>query len=158
MDEAPDFLALAAAMAQPGQPAPLFQALQQALGRCPGHRLFTVMRHDAAAGFNARIYSSRPAEYPVGGRKQVRDTAWTRQLLRRGEPFIGYDAADIRATFADHELILSLGCESVLNLPVLWDGRVIGTVNLLAGAGHYQPAMADPAMALAACAAPALLI
>ena len=35
-------------------------------------------------------------------------------------------------------LILSLGCESVLNLPVAFDGRVLGTVNLLHEAGWYD--------------------
>jgi GAF domain-containing protein len=127
------------------------------MGRDIGHRLFTIMRHDAAGGRNTRIHSSHPLEYPTGGAKPVRPTAWTQQLLVEGRPFIGADAAAIRATFPDHATILALGCESVLNLPVLWNGRVLGTVNLLHRAHHYVPHHAEIGMALAAWAAPALL-
>ena len=150
-------MSLAWAQALPGQPAPLFQALQAAMGAEIGHRLFTIMRHDAAAGRNARIHTSHQQQYPVGGAKPLRPTAWTQQLLVEGRPFIGQDADTIRATFADHATILALGCESVLNLPVLWNGRVLGTVNLLHRAGHYVPHHARIGMALAAWAAPALL-
>jgi GAF domain-containing protein len=145
------------AMALPGQPAPLFAALQAALQAAIGHRLFTILLHDAQGGFNARIHSSHPGEYPVGGRKPVTDRPWTTQVLRQGQPFIGADAAAIRATFFDHETIIGLGCESVLNLPVRWDGRTLGTVNLLHGPGHFTAAHAEAGMALAALAAPALL-
>jgi GAF domain-containing protein len=148
---------LAWAQALPGQPAPLFQALQDATRAQIGHRLFTIMRHDAAAGRNARIHSSHPLEYPVGGAKPLRPSAWTQQLLVEGRPFISENADAIRATFADHATILALGCESVLNLPVLWNGRVLGTVNLLHRTGHYVPHHARIGMALAAWAAPALL-
>lgn len=122
-----------------------------------GHRLFTIMRHDGAAGRNTRIHSSHPVEYPTGGAKPVRHSAWTQQLLVEGRPFIGRDADAIRAHFADHATILALGCESVLNLPVLWNGQVLGTVNLLHRAGHYAPHHARIGMALAARAIPALL-
>ncbi|WP_424812539.1 GAF domain-containing protein [Roseococcus sp. YIM B11640] len=146
-----------AALAAPGQPGATFVALEEATRRAIGHRLFTIMRHDRARDLNTRVYSSRPAEYPAGGAKQVRDSAWTRQLLREGRPFIGRDAEDIRATFADHALILSLGCESVLNLPVLWNGEVIGTINLLDRAGAYAPHHAALGRRFAGLAIPALL-
>jgi len=59
--------------------------------------------------------------------------------------------------FFDHELILSLGCESVLNVPVAWDGRVLGTINLLHEAGWYDEADVPVALAFAALAVPACL-
>jgi len=145
------------AMALPCQPAPLFAALSVAMQAAIGHKLFTILLHDAAGGFNARIHTSHPREYPIGGRKPVTDRPWTTQVLREGRPFIGADAAAIRATFFDHATIIGLGCESVLNLPVRWDGRTLGTVNLLHVAGHFTPAHAEQGMALAAHAAPALL-
>lgn len=114
-----------------------------------GWRLCTVMRHEG--GFNQRIWSSDPVAYPPGGRKPVREgTKWTRVLLREGRPFLCRDAAAIRAHFADAAAILALGCESCLNLPVLAGGRVLGTVNLLHRAHHYDAVDADAAMALVA--------
>jgi GAF domain-containing protein len=98
-----------------------------------------------------RVYSNQPDAYPVGGFKTHRQTPWGRQVLAGGKPFIGRDADDIRWAFADHERIFSLGCESVLNMPVRYDGRVIGTANLLDVAGHYlreHVAMVQPFCAL----------
>ena len=48
--------------------------------------------------------------------------------------------AAIRTHFADHELIISLGLESIVNLPVRWQGQVLGTLNLLHGPGYYSDA------------------
>jgi len=36
------------------------------------------------------------------------------------------------------ELILSLGCESAMNVPVLYNGHLLGTMNLLDAAGRYK--------------------
>ena len=40
-------------------------------------------------------------------------------------------ADDIRASFNDHEVILGLGLQSVLNMPVRYGGKTLGTINLL---------------------------
>lgn len=96
-----------------------------------------------------RLYSSDEEAYPTGGRKQKRDTAWGRQVLDRGEPFIGRSADDIRANFNDHELILSLGLESVLNMPVRRGDRTLGTVNLLHTEGYYTADHLAPAREIA---------
>ena len=83
------------------------------------------------------------------------------ELLKRvyetGEPWIGRDAEDIRWAFPDHALILSLGCESAMNLPVRWQGRTLGTLNLLHRAGWYDEADAATGRIFAALAVPALL-
>ena len=50
------------------------------------------------------------------------------------------NAEDIRSNFSDHELILGLGLESVMNVPVRILGRTIGTMNLLHHADYYDVA------------------
>ena len=72
-------------------------------------------------------------------------------------PYVGHDADAIRDVFADHALIISLGCESVLNIPVATNGTVVGTLNLLHGPGWYQNANLDVAQIIAAVAAPTLM-
>lgn len=156
-DPLPHLAALAAALAEPGLPAKGFAALETALGALIGHRLFTIMRHDPVAGCNARIHSSQPQAYPPGGRKPLADTAWTRQLIREGRPWIGRDRAEIAAHFSDHALIQALGCDSILNLPVRWQGKTIGTLNLLHEAGWYEEADAVPGRLVAGLAIPVLL-
>jgi GAF domain-containing protein len=90
----------------------------------------------------------------VGGRKTIRPTPSTARVFGELRPYIGRTAADIRACFGDAELILSLGCESVLNVPVVFDGRVLGTLNLLHDAGWYGEEDVPVALAFAALAVP----
>lgn len=148
---------LIAAHADPDQPGATFRALDAALARAPGHILFTVLVHHPALRESERFYSNKPAEYPVGGRKPVTDSPWMRQVIGRGHPYLGRTRADIRDVFYDYELIWSLGCESVLNLPVRWRGETLGTLNLLHRAGHYEDAHIPRVALLGHLALPALM-
>ncbi|WP_149535409.1 GAF domain-containing protein [Siccirubricoccus phaeus] len=118
--------------------------------------LFSIMLHDAEAGWNLRVHSSQPEIYPPGGRKPVQDTPWTRRLFQQGKPWLSVDVAAIRATFADHVLIEALGCGCAMNLPVRWRGRTLGTLNVLAEEGRYTPGDLAPGRVLAALALPVL--
>jgi len=135
----------------------LYAALDAAMADLVGHKLFTLMVLDRDAEEAARVYSSSPQAYPVSGRKPLGTLSrWGAVVLERGEPFLGRTAEDIRWAFADHELILSLGCESVLNLPVKdRDGAVIGTMNLLHRAHGYTREHAARLAPFAALLAPA---
>jgi hypothetical protein len=157
IDPRPHLEAVAAVATLPGQPAPLFAALDAALGAVLGHRLFTLMRYHADSGDSERIYTTHPAQYPVAGRKALNPTAWTEQVLRRQQPYLGRTPDDVRAVFFDHALIATLGCGSVLNLPVVWNGRTLGTINLLHEAGWYDEPDAPLGMLFAALAIPAYL-
>ena len=53
--------------------------------------------------------------------------------------FVANTIEDIAEVFPDHATIASLGCGSVLNLPVVLGGELVATVNLLDEAGHYAP-------------------
>jgi len=149
---------LALAIAQAARPEEAFGCIAEAADAIIGHRLFTVMRFDAAAMTVERLYSSNPGAYPPGGRKAKRDTWWGRHMLEQGRPFIGRSAEDIRAHFGDHELIAGLGLQSILNLPVRVCGRTLGTMNLLHVAGHYDEAHVAPGLVLAALLAGPLLL
>lgn len=157
-DPLPHLRAAAEAMASPGQPGAIFAALQAAMAQAIGHRLFTVMRHDPVAGRNRRAHTNDPGAYPVSGYKAVAwDHPWTRRVLVEGSPWIGRNAADIAWAYPDHAKIAAMGLGSALNLPVRWNGRTLGTVNLLHDAGHFGDADAQIGMIFAGLAAPALL-
>jgi GAF domain-containing protein len=157
VDPLPHLLAAAASLGRPGQPDSFFRALDEATGRVIGHKLFTVLVHHGAAGESERRYSSQPAAYPVGGRKPLPPSDWARQVFQEHRAFIGRTAADIERVFADHALIASLGCASVLNLPVRYDGRILGTINLLHEEAWYGEADVPIGLAFAALAVPAML-
>ena len=157
VDPLPHLEAVARAVAEAGQPEPVFRALDRAMGAVIGHKLFTVLLHYPHARESERRYTNQPGAYPVGGRKPVTASAWTARLFVERLPYIGKNALDIREVFFDHELILSLGCASVLNVPVAWDGRTLGTINLLHEAGWYDEGDVPVAQTFAALAAPTLL-
>jgi len=148
---------VAASHALPGQPGATLTVLGNVLANTVGYKLFTVLLHDKAAGQNRRAYSSMPVEYPVGGAKPVTDSPWMQQIFVRGEPYVGHDRDDIRTVFFDYELIWSLGCESVLNMPVRWNGSVLGTLNLLHQVHWYDTVDPMAVLPLAQLAVPALL-
>ncbi len=156
-DPAPHVFSVAAASSESAQPGPLFVALDRAMGQAIGHKLFTILVVHPGARESQRYYSNMPKEYPVGGRKPINQTHWFQRVLGAGEPYIGRSYDDIRDVFFDHELIRSLGCESVLNIPVRWDGTSIGTINLLHEAGFYTEADIPAAKVFAALAAPGLM-
>jgi transcriptional regulator with GAF, ATPase, and Fis domain len=139
------------------QPQSTFAALDDALARTVGHRLFTILVHHRAQRESERVYSNMPQAYPVQGRKPVTDSQWMQQVMGRGLPYIGRNADDIREVFYDHALILSLGCESVLNIPLRWRGETIGTLNLLHQEKWYQVHHIELATVFAQLAVPAVM-
>lgn len=120
------------------------QSAQEALHRLAcalvGARLFTVMRVDLELGVASRSYTSDPTSYPTSGTKPMEPNPWFEIVGERHETFVANTLAEIAGVFPDHALIGSLGCGSVVNLPVLRAGRLVGTINLLDVAGHYTPA------------------
>ena len=148
---------VARAAAGSGQPDALFAALDRAMGATIGHKLFTILLFHPTSGDSERRYTNQPKAYPVGGRKKLNETFWARQVLGEVRPYIGKDYADIKSVFYDHELIRSLGCESVLNLPVAHDGKPLGTINLLHEAGWYREEHVPLGRVFAQLAAPALM-
>ncbi|MBR1172771.1 GAF domain-containing protein [Bradyrhizobium sp. KB893862 SZCCT0404] len=153
----PLLCAVAASQGRVDQPAALFAALDDAMKSAIGHKLFTILTYDDDTGEAARVYSNLPGPYPTGGRKRLAPGPWTEAVLDRGEAYIGYNRDDLRTVFADHELIASLGCESVLNMPVRWRGRTLGSLNLLHEAGWYGYDDAAACLPFAQLALPALL-
>jgi hypothetical protein len=144
--QAEDLSALAEALRSPKQPLTICRALEKLSGETIGHRLFTVMRFDGDRSEVQRIHTSLPAVYPVGGRKQKKATAWADHVLADMKVFRGSEPADIVSAFDDHQTILGLGLGSVLNIPVVFNGRCVGTMNRC-----IKPAGMDPKMNPSAC-------
>ncbi|MBR0845210.1 GAF domain-containing protein [Bradyrhizobium liaoningense] len=149
---------VAAAQGRVEQPDALFAALDDALQAVIGHKLFTILTYDGDSGEAARVYSNLPGPYPTGGRKRLAPGPWTEAVLDRGEAYIGRTRDDLRDVFSDHDLIASLGCESVLNMPVRWRGRTLGSLNLLHEAGWYGEDDVAACLPFAQLALPALLM
>lgn len=119
-----------------GQPDMLFEAVEKATKDAVGHILFTLLYVDGEDV--ARVYSNRPEEYPVSGRKPMGSTPWGDLVLKRRRNYLGKDKGDIRWAFFDHALIESMGLGSSINIPVVYNDACIGTMNLLDKEHHYR--------------------
>lgn len=117
-----------------------WHALQALARDLIGARLFTIMTVDMEKELAGRVYSSDPVSYPVSGTKPIRYDSWFDTVHRQRKPFIANTIAEIAGVFPDHELIWSLGCGSVVNLPIEIGGTMVGTVNCLEAEHHYDEA------------------
>jgi hypothetical protein len=155
----PDYSHFTTAMAAAdGQPKAVFDALCALTKDAVGVKLFTVMAFDGATGMAERIYTNMPDAYPVSGTKPANRTHWSIEVMEKRRTFVANDIEGIRAVFYDHELIQSLGCESVINVPVVVEGDVIGTINCLHEAGFYTDERVKAAEALKLPGAACLLL
>ena len=157
-DAFPHLAAVLAAHREVNQPDATFRAVDAALAATTGHILFTILIHHPSLKQSERFYSNRPDAYPIGGRKPVTDTPWMQTVVHQGQPYIGRTREDIREVFYDYELIWSLGCESVLNMPVRWQGQTLGTLNLLHRAHWYDESDIEVVRLVAHLALPAMAL
>jgi hypothetical protein len=110
-----------------------FEGAFDLCSRALDNELFTAMRFHAVTMEVERLHSTLPDSYPASGRKPKRDTEWGKKVLIDREINLGFGAADIRWAFSDHETILGLGLNAVLNVPIVLNGSVLGTINYLRG-------------------------
>jgi len=82
-----------AAGAMPGQPAPLHRAVDEAVQRLVGHKLFTLLVVDGQEV--ARVYSSNPKDYPVSGRKPMNRTPWGDHVMKGRKTWIARSAVAV---------------------------------------------------------------
>lgn len=122
-----------------GSAADVWAALERLVQQVAPSKLVTVTTVEEAGTLARRSYSNMPEAYPVSGTKRTERNAWTEVVLDRHETFVANTLAEIAQVFPDHELIGSLGCGSVVNLPLFLGGEIVATLNLLDAEGHYTP-------------------
>jgi hypothetical protein len=117
----------------------VFQQTFDAMRRDPGVILFTALQWIPERSSLRRLFTSHPADYPVGGEKTVEiSPGWLGTVIDDKKPFVAADLNALREVFADSELIQRLGCGAVINVPVLDDSRnVVGVLAMLDAEGRY---------------------
>ena len=119
-------------------PEIIFTQLEQAAQTHIGVKLFTVMDYVASQNKGRRCYTSNPEHYPASGWIPLQDNDWFDCVIRNKQTYVANDKDQIARDFADADLIDRLGCGSIINLPLVQDGQVLATVNLLNAAGHFN--------------------
>lgn len=134
----------------------VFAALYQLSTALVPVRLWTIMTVDMEAGLARRAYSNMPEAYPASGTKPIMHNDWFEIVHGQHETFVANTLSAIADVFPDYELIGSLGCASVVNLPVIHAGELVATVNLLDGEDYFttqRVAAIETALALPALTA-----
>jgi GAF domain-containing protein len=152
-----DLAAVAEVAASAPEPDAVFRAVEPLARQAIGFRLFTVMRLHPAGAEVERLYSSLPEAYPVSGRKPKQNTPWGEQVLDRGEIFIANSPDEVERAFADFPLIFSLGIGAIMNVPIRFRGRSLGTMNICSEAGWFTDSDRAPGRLLAGLLVPPLL-
>ncbi|WP_151637788.1 GAF domain-containing protein [Noviherbaspirillum aerium] len=121
------------------QPSRLFSAAEAIAEQVIGFRLFTIMLFDSQRFEVQRLHSSMPAVYPLGGRKKKAATPWGEHVLMQRKVYRAERFDEILMMFDDHETLRSLNIGSMLNIPIAYDGKCIGTMNLSHEEGWFTP-------------------
>jgi GAF domain-containing protein len=145
------------AISEAKAPEPIWTALQELAQAAVGARLFTVMQVDWEKEVAARVHTSDPVSYAVSGTKPINRTHWFDVVHIERRPFVANTIEEIAKVFPDHETIRSLGCGSVINLPVVIADELAGTVNLLHEEHFYTQARVEAAKSLSLPAKAAFL-
>lgn len=118
-------------------PDAAFLALQRLVQAVVGAKLFTVMQVDMAADVSRRSFSSDPVAYPVSGTKPINYGPWFDLVHKQRAYYVANTIEDISKLLFDHELINSLGCQSIVNMPVFIGDEMLGAVNMLNVEGYF---------------------
>ena len=145
-----DVSLLALAIRQPDQPKAIFATVEQIARKVIGFRLFTIMCFDAGRFEVERLHSNMPDVYPLYGRKKKHGSLWGEHTLRDLKPFRATTPDGIRLAFDDHKVITGMGLGSILNIPVAYDGRCVGTINMTHVEGWYTAGHEEIGLLLAA--------
>jgi len=151
-----DIDALAAGAAK--SPAALFAAIAAVAARRVGAGLVTAMRHDEAASTVERVYSSNEQAYPVGGRKVKKESDWSRHVLVEHQVLVSAGDDAIRKHYNDHAIIFGLGLHSCVNVPLVSNGKCVGTLNVLRAEAEWSKEQVALARALGLAALAGVLM
>lgn len=146
---------LASSSRAEGQPMAFFEAIDQMAARETGRAFCTLlMVHPDGEG--ERVFSSDPAIFPLGNRKPLSGREWSKRVLGDGETFLARTFAEIRESISDLEGIERLGCSTLVNVPIVHDGLVVGTLNLGAEEDRFDASSIERVKALASLLGPSL--
>jgi hypothetical protein len=126
----------------------IWKALDELAQKSIGHKLFTVTVVQMDRELVQRRYTNAPEAYPVSGTKPIVRDAWFEHVHDGLKTFRANSIAEIAKVFPDHALIASLGCGSVINIPVVFAGELVATINLLDADGAYPQAKGEIAESL----------
>ena len=119
-------------------PQYFYKKLDFAIKKIVGHKLFTLTVNDKKVKYVERVYSNNKKVYPLLGTKPIPKNNWTKTVYYQKKEFLGKNFNDIKKLFFDYEIIQSLGCGSIINVPIVINKKILGTLNILHKENYYD--------------------
>ena len=92
---------------------------------------------DRSTKYVERVYSNNKKIYPLLGTKPIPKNVWTRKVIIEKKEFLASNFNEIKKLFFDYKIIHSLGCGSIINIPILNNKKILGTLNVLHEEKYY---------------------
>ena len=93
--------------------------------------MFTLTVIDQSIKYVERVYSNNTKIYPLLGTKPIPKNLWTQKVIVSKKIFFANNYDLIKKLFFDHRIIYSLGCGSIINIPIINNKKILGTLNML---------------------------
>jgi len=120
---------IVSSFALPDQPDAAFRALDNVVDRLFG-RLFTTILKVEEEVWSRRIFTSVPDEYPLSGRKPLPYNDRTKLIYEERKPYFAVGHDRINAEYPGAAIVIGLGCDTLTNIPIIYDGKVLGALNV----------------------------
>lgn len=104
-----------------------------------GHELFTFMKVHLVTDVTRQVYTSDPAAYPVSGTRPITPGRWFEIVHGREQTYVAGTLAEFATVSLGHAKIGLPRCGSVVNLPVVLEGKLAATNNMLHEAQFCTP-------------------
>jgi len=108
-----------------------YKKLDKTIKRNIDHKLFTLTVVDRSIKYVERVYSNNTKIYPLLGTKPIPKNSWTNKVINNKKYFFGESKNQIKKLFFDYKKIFSLECGSIINIPIINDQKILGTLNIL---------------------------
>lgn len=131
----------------PGQPEPLFAAVDGALQALIGHSILTIEILAPEGDRLHRIYTTAPEVYPLDGDRELENSILEFVVIDNHAPYIGRSQRDIEQVFPEYSELWLRNVGSAMVLPIVWNGGVLGMLVMQNDPGWYNQrhvALAEP--------------
>ena len=135
----------------------IYRAVERIAAETVGFVFLTTLKYNEAEACVERLHSSNEQAYPVGGRKPLSKIASSHRAMDDGAVFLAGTRQAVKEAFFDHELIFALGSTAILNAPIRFGGRRLGTLNFCGEEGKYGAGEVRNAQILAGLLIPCLM-
>ena len=102
-----------------------------------GFKLLTLTVIDNTLSYVERVYTTNYKIYPLLGIKPIPNNDWKNIVIRKKKNYFLKTQKEIKKIFFDYDIIFSLGCGSIINYLVMFEGHHLGTINILHKENYY---------------------